>query len=197
MPAPDRRDPLSGRRGVRLAFVPWIAYWILWPAELETAALVIPLALALALNVYRLARGRPKLMDVTTAIFFAVAAAATLGFDSRVFVRAGLLLGFATLAAMALGSLVGRSPFVAHYVRDEWPPEIAATPLFRAANAAVTWLWVVIFIASGVLQVPALGLPVEVRLFVPPLLLLGGGLVSSPLSRWYVRRASLVSRTSP
>jgi len=198
MAGDDRCDPLSGRRGIRLAFLPWIAYWILWPLELEAAALLSGLALALGLNVYRFARGRPKLMDATTAAFFVVGTVVTLALGSRVFVRSGLLLGHATLAAMAAGSLIGRSPFIGQYVRDEWPPEIVATPLFRATNTAVTWLWTAIFAVSGLLQVPALGVAVEARLFLPPLLVVAGGLLSSPVSRWYVRRGTApTSRTSP
>lgn len=180
--------------GIPLSFAPWIAYWILSGAEHWTAAHLSGLALAVALNAYRLALKSPKLMDAVSGVFFASALVSTL-LHSRLFILWGPLLSYGTLALMAFGSLAVRSPFIAQYVREDWPREYWESPVFYATNALLSGIWGSIFLISGLLHLPVAGLSRGTLLLGSPVLMaLGAGssiLLSRRYPRWLLARRIL------
>lgn len=139
MTGSPRRDRLSGRRGIPLAFTPWVAYWTLSGMGYSTAVRASGLGLA-----------------------------------------------------MALGSVTARSPFIAQYVRDDWPSGYREQPVFYATSAVISALWGGVFLIAGVLHLPPLGLSrVAILLAAQGLALLGivaSLLLSRRFPRWALAR---------
>lgn len=183
-----RRDRVSGRKGIPLAFAPWIAYWTLSGMGYWTAAHASGLALAGALVAYRIVVSRPKLMEAVSVVFFASALASTL-LQSQLFVVWGSLLGYGTLAAMAFGSVIARSPFIAQYIRDDWPSEYWGNSVFLATNSLISGIWGSVFLSAGALHLPVLALSGVPRLLATHGLVIFGIVASVLLSRWFPRWA--------
>jgi len=70
-----------------------------------------------------------------------------------------------TLAAMAWGTLLARSPFTFQYAREDWPREFWDHRLFRLTNEIITAAWGVIFLLNTTLGALSLLAP-EARLWL-------------------------------
>ncbi len=174
-----------------VAFVPWIAYWSLSGSGLVEPGVIVALIGALALNIYRLRTGNPKLMDAVTLAFFGLHFVFIHILYSDLFIIYAGALVYVALAVMAWGSLIVHSPFTYQYARDDWPREYWQNPLFRRTNKIITLLWAVIFTIGIVLNLAALAWPVHkilLKIALPNALLAFGIAFSIFFPRWFPRR---------
>ncbi|RMF37326.1 MAG: NAD(P)/FAD-dependent oxidoreductase [Chloroflexi bacterium] len=186
------RKRIPSTAWIFIAFIPWIAYWVLAGMGWVLPGVIAALIGALGLNLYRLRTGNPKLMDGVTLAFFALHLLFTGGLGSRLFLIYGGGLVYLALALMAWGSLAARTPFTYQYARDDWPREYWQHPLFRRTNEIITLAWAVIFTLGVALNAAALKWPaykITLAMVIPAILLVPGVLLSLYLPRWFPRHA--------
>ncbi len=182
---------ISGTAWIFIAFIPWIAYWVLSGPNLTIPGILAALVVSLAINGYRLREGGIKLMDAVTLAFFALHLIFNLVLRNDLFDRYGSALVYVALAGMAWGSLIARSPFTYQYARDDWPREFWNQPLFRRVNEIITIVWGVIFTLDLALAFVAIALPDYKILFaaiLPNVMLAPGIVFSIVFPKWYTRR---------
>lgn len=182
--------------GTVLAFVPWILYWVLAGTGHTTAAILSGLGLSLAINGYRLAVRKMKILDAVSLVVLAVFAFVTLVLSSDLFVFYGGVVSDAALALMAWGSLLVGNPFTYDYAKEDWDEAFWDNPIFVRTNQIITILWGVIFtvqvLIGGVAM--ATGLEGTARIIlvavIPRSLLALGIFFSVWFPRWYPQRAA-------
>ncbi|KUK40704.1 MAG: All-trans-retinol 13,14-reductase, partial [Clostridia bacterium 62_21] len=175
----SRRPPVMVR--VFVGFVPWILYWVFSGPGFWTEAVTAGLGAALILNAYRLRQRQAKTMELVTLVFFAAHFAVTVVLGSPLFETYSPVLVGATLALMAWGTLLARSPFTYQYAREDWPREYWRHPLFYRTNAIITAVWGAIFTLNTGLGALALTWP-EARpwlIVVVPNAAIGAGIAFS------------------
>ncbi|MGV0837905.1 hypothetical protein [Mycolicibacterium thermoresistibile] len=123
-----------------VGFVPWIIYWVVagGPSTWQYGAMCALLA-AFILGV-SMGRGRPKLLDVVTMVFFfAVTVVGTVvGAQDRDWMDThAITLSSGALAVITLASL-GFVPFTEQYTRA---PSAAHRSAFRRVNRVLTAMW--------------------------------------------------------
>ena len=138
-----------------LGFVPWIIFWVVCgPSTWEYAAGGALLAAVILLIPSR-ERGRIKLLDIVSVVFFAALTIAGLVLDrSRLMwledysqaISSGLL------ALVVLGSLAF-VPFTEQYAREQVPQQFWSTPSFKQINRTLTLVWGLAFALCAVLGV--------------------------------------------
>ncbi|MBL1104995.1 hypothetical protein JK361_10390 [Streptomyces sp. 5-8] len=139
--APVRKPVTTG--GVFLSFAPWIIFGVVaGPSTWEYAALAALVA-SIVLSGQDLLHGRLRVLDITGIVFFAVLSVLALALD-----RAQLdwleqyaqVISNGLVAVVALGSLF-TDPFTAQYAREQTPPEVWDSPVFRHINRVLTAVW--------------------------------------------------------
>ncbi|MEU5592471.1 hypothetical protein [Streptomyces sp. NPDC020298] len=139
--APAGKSVSTG--GVFFSFAPWIVFGVVaGPSTWEYAALAA-LVTSLVLSGRDILRGRIYLLDMIGIVFFAVLSVLALALD-----RAELLwletyaqvIASGMLAVVALGSLAF-DPFTAQYAREQTPPDVWDSPVFRHVNRVLTAVW--------------------------------------------------------
>ena len=138
-----------------LGFVPWIIFWVVCgPSTWEYAAGGALLAAVILLIPSR-ERGRIKLLDIVSVVFFAGLTIAGLVLDRR---RLTWLEDYSQaissgiLAVVVLGSLAF-VPFTEQYAREQVPREFWSTPTFKQINRTLTLVWGLAFALCAVLGV--------------------------------------------
>ncbi|GAA2365520.1 hypothetical protein Cme02nite_31400 [Catellatospora methionotrophica] len=140
-----------------LGFVPWIIFWVVsGPSTWEFAA-GGALVAALILLIPSHERGRIKLLEIVSVLFFGALTIAGLVLD-----RSGLMwleeyaqtISSAVLAVVVLGSLAF-VPFTEQYAREQVPQRFWSTPQFKHVNRMLTLVWGLVFAACAVLGVLA------------------------------------------
>ncbi len=146
---------------VFLGFIPWIIYWSFSGPGLWTPAILGGLAAAIGLVTWRWVKRKRdvKAMEAVTLGYFTIHAIATLGLGLSFFKDYGFILNGLTLAGMAWGTLIARSPFTYQYARESWPREFWSSPIFLATNQIITAVWGVIFLVNAGLGALSLALP--------------------------------------
>ena len=186
-----QKTRISGTAWIFIAFVPWIAYWVLSGMKMPIPGILAALAVSLAINGYRLREGGIKLMDAVTLAFFVLHLVFNLFLQSTLFDIYGSVLVYIALAGMAWGSIIAHSPFTYQYARDDWSPEFWDQPLFRRVNEIITAVWGVFFTIDLVLTIVALAKP-ELKIILvailPNVLLAPGIIFSLVFPNWYTRR---------
>jgi putative sterol carrier protein len=181
---------------VVVAFVPWIVYWVLAGRGDTTAAALGGLGVSLAINVYRWAIRKVKIMDMISLVFLSISAFVTLILKSDLMVFYGGVLADMTLALMAWGSLVARNPFTYDYAKEDWDKAFWDDPIFVETNQITTAMWGVIFTAQAVIggMAMALNLSGTPRLIfvavIPRALLVIAIAFSAWFPRWYPAKAA-------
>jgi len=140
-----------------LGFVPWIIFWVVsGPSTWEYAAGGALLAAVILLIPSR-ERGRIKLLDIVSVVFFAALTIAGLVLDrSRLMwledysqaISSGLL-GLVVLGSLAF------VPFTEQYAREQVPRELWSTPTFKQINRTLTLVWGLAFLLCALLGVLA------------------------------------------
>lgn len=132
---------------VKLALLPFIAFWALLGFGHADWAIRSGLALTLAANLWRAWRGEAMGLEIGSLVLFA-ALALTNEITSPWTAANALWLSFVGLGVISLASLLAGRPWTADYSRAAYP-DSAATPQFFIINAAMTGLWGVLFTALG------------------------------------------------
>ncbi|MBI5079869.1 MAG: NAD(P)/FAD-dependent oxidoreductase, partial [Chloroflexi bacterium] len=174
-----------------VAFIPWIIFWSLSGAGLWTAALTAGVIASLILNGWRASQRNLKTMEVITLIYFVIHFTITLIFNSPFFKDYGVILNSLTLALMAFGSMLAKSPFTYQYARDDWDKAYWGDPNFLLINQIISGVWGVIFVinaALGGVAVFALSGSTLLLTVILPNVLIGLGIFfSAKFPDWFLR----------
>ena len=187
---------IPGMAWTVLAFVPWILYWVLAGMGNTTAAILWGLGISLAINGYRFAARKVRILDAVSLVFLAVAAFVTLVLHSDFMVFYSGVLSDTTLALMAWGSLLAGNPFTYDYAKEDWDQAFWDNPIFIQTNQIITAVWGVIFTVQALVggTAMALGLEGAARIIlvavIPRSLLAIGITFSIWFPRWYPQRAA-------
>ena len=179
-----------------VAFVPWILYWVLGGMGHVTAGVLSGLGVSLAINGYRFAVHKLKIMDAVSLAFLSVSAFVTLVLHSDLLVLFGGVLSDITLALVAWGSLLAGNPFTYDYAKEDWDEAFWDNPIFIQTNQIITAVWGGIFTVQALLEGATLALGLEgaariILVAIVPRSLLGVGVfLSAWFPRWYPQRAA-------
>jgi putative sterol carrier protein len=178
------------------AFVPWILYWVLAGMGHTTAAILSGLGVSLAINGYRFAARKIKILDTVSLVVLAAFAFVTLVLRSDVLVFYGGIVSDAALALMAWGSLLVGNPFTYDYAKEDWDEAFWDNPIFIRTNQIITAVWGFIFTVQVLIGGVALAMNLEgmARIIlvgiVPRALPVLGIFFSSWFPNWYPQRAA-------
>jgi uncharacterized membrane protein len=148
--------PRMGATGF-VGFVPWIIFWVVSSPSTWGYAAGGALIAALVLLIPSTERGHVKLLDVVSVLFFGALTIAALLLDRsqlRWLENYAQAISSGVLAVVVLGSLAF-VPFTEQYAREQAPPEIWASPLFKRINRVLTFVWGLVFAACAILGVIA------------------------------------------
>jgi len=160
MTASKRKIP--GMLYILVSFIPWIIYWILCGMG-NKLGVAIPLVIALLLLTFQTRKRDFNLMDITSGLYFAIAAVGTFGFNLEVFVRHSGLLGYSVLFLMALFSLLINKPYTLQAAKKDYPEIYWKDKSFLATNRVITAVWAGVFLVNAV-NFLVLGMPLTVIL---------------------------------
>ena len=113
------KKKLPGMVWIFVGFLPWILFWSLSGPGSWTAAVLAGLIASLTLNAYRWPRRNFKALELITLIYFIVHLIFIAILGSSFFIEYGAILNSLTLAGMAWGMLLARSPFTYQYARED------------------------------------------------------------------------------
>ena len=189
--APEAQPPTVAHRiqnSPVAAFAPWVIYWVVAssPSTWFYGAVAAVLT-AIILPVPGWRRGRIRLFDSVTIVFFAVLAVAGIvgGAQDREWMDThSTLISSAVLAVVVLGSLAF-TPFTERYVDESTPPQVRNSREFRRANQRLTVMWGLVFAAIAVLGYVAVSVPASFNWtsWMIPIVLLVFAVRISQLSR--------------
>jgi hypothetical protein len=136
-----------------VGFVPWIIYWVVadGPSTWMFGALSAVLS-AIILGI-SMGRGRPRLLEIVTIVFFVAVTAAgvILGAHDRDWMDTySMTLSSGVLSLMALGSMAF-TPFTEQYARQSRQMQDWEKPAFRQTNRVLTLMWALVFALIAVL----------------------------------------------
>ena len=138
-----------------LGFVPWIIFWVVCgPSTWEYAAGGALLAAVILLIPSR-ERGRIKILDIVSVLFFAALTVAGLVLDRSRLVWLedySQAISSGILAVVVLGSLAF-VPFTEQYAREQVPRQFWSSPMFKQVNRTLTLVWGLAFALCAVLGV--------------------------------------------
>jgi len=185
------------------AFAPWILYWILSGMGYTKAAILSGLGVSLAINSYRFAARKIKILDTVSLVVLAAFAFVTLVLQSDALVPYGGIVSDAALALMAWGSLLAGNPFTYDYAKEDWDEAFWDDPLFVRTNQIITAVWGGIFTLQILIGVSALTMSPEgpARLILmgllPRALPAIGVVFSAWFPNWYPQRAAARQKGRP
>jgi putative sterol carrier protein len=194
--AERKKTRIPGMAWTVVAFIPWILYWVLAGTGRTTAAVLSGLAVSLAINGYRFAVRKVKILDSVSLLFLAISAFVTLVLRSDLLAFYGGMLADATLALMAWGSLLAGNPFTYDYAKEDWDKAFWNDPIFIETNQIITAVWGGIFTVQALMGGLALAMELEgsARIVLvaalPRLLLVVGVAFSAWFPTWYPQRAA-------
>lgn len=149
----EQRGPLKlGMHWLTVAFVPWIAYWVMIDIRglSSWVSIGIPLLVGLLLLGYRRAFGRPTWMEMGGPMYFALAGVVTL-FGSDFFLAYGVAVGNLVMSGIWMGTLATAIPLTANYSKWSYPfPALWADAGFVRTNVILTAFWGVMFLLMSV-----------------------------------------------
>lgn len=95
-----------------------------------------------------------KLLDVATVVFFlalTIASVVTSRHDVAELDRYSQAISSGALALIAFGSILAGHPFTVDYAKEEAPPQVWHTALFRRISLVLSAAWAVVFAVCAVL----------------------------------------------
>lgn len=135
--------------GIYLAFVPWVLFTLIAQHSTLKLAGIAALAVAGAIALPALFRGRPKMLELGAVLAFA-------GFTAVAFIadpataqwitRYSRAIAAALLALIAFGSLL-LVPFTEQYARESVPRQFWGSEPFKRINRQLTTMWALVFVA--------------------------------------------------
>jgi hypothetical protein len=213
-PPPSAEEESAAQRLVShpvVGFIPWIVFWVVggpstWETGTLAALLAAVLVTALSIDYRPLASwtaaqpdrrrtglrpelNRLKLLDVATVVFFAalsLAALVTTRHNVSELDKYSQAISSGALGIIALGSIVLRHPFTIDYAKEEAPPEVWHTAVFRRINLVLSSAWAAVFLICAVLglaaqQSVAKGLRDWLNWYIPILLIF----LAFRFTKWY------------
>jgi hypothetical protein len=163
-----------------VGFIPWIVFWVIggsatWETGTLAALLAALFVAGLSIDFQPLValitpmpgqeRGRfeldlshLKLLDIATVVFFAalsLAAVVTTHHDVSELDKYSQAISSGALGLIALASIVAAHPFTIDYAKEEAPPQVWHTPVFRRINMVLTAVWAAVFLACAALGLAA------------------------------------------
>lgn len=176
--APSAGERLASNPVV--GFIPWIVFWVIGgPSTWETGTLAALLAAifvtALSIDYRPLVAwataqpdrrrvglrpelSRLKLLDIATVVFFAalsLAAVVTTRHDVSELDKYSQAISSGALGIIALGSIVIRHPFTVDYAKEQAPPEVWHTAVFKRINLVLSSVWAAVFLICALLGLAA------------------------------------------
>ncbi len=190
----EEKRRIPGMVWTFVAFTPWILYWVLAGMGYTTAAILSGLGLSLAINGYRFAVRKMKILDAVSLVVLAVFTFVTLVLGSDLLVFYGGVVSDAALALMAWGSLIAGNPFTYDYAKEDWEEVFWDNPIFVRTNQIITVVWGVIFTVQALVGGTAMAMGLEgtariVLVAVIPRSLIAIGIFFSVwFPKWYPQR---------
>ncbi len=133
-----------------LAFLPWIPYWLLADVQ-QPSGILIALGITCGLLAQQIWSRAYRLLDITSFLFFTVAALVTYATETVLFVTHAGPISFGTLMAVALISMLIRRPFTGDAARYEYPRKYWDNPAFIALHSIITGVWAAVFFVTGII----------------------------------------------
>ncbi|MGC8913057.1 MAG: NAD(P)-binding protein [Thermoplasmata archaeon] len=90
-------------------------------------------------------------MDITSLLYFSIAAGATSIFKLNIFVEKSGFLGYFVLFLMALISIIIKRPFTLLVSKKDYPEAYWKDKLFLAINNIITGVWAAVFLANSII----------------------------------------------
>ncbi len=140
---------IPGMLYITVSFIPWIVYWIL--SGKGNVGIVIPLAISLLLIIPQIRKWDFNLMDITSMLYFSIAAVGTFVFNLKVFMESSGFLGYLVLFFMALFSLVIKQPFTFQVSKRDYPEILWNDKSFFRINNIITIVWLAVFLSNAVI----------------------------------------------
>ncbi|BAM92949.1 putative phytoene dehydrogenase and related proteins [Bradyrhizobium oligotrophicum S58] len=173
---------------VKLALLPFVAFWALLAWHQPSWAVWSALGLALAANLWRAYRAELAVLELGgLALFVVLAIANDLAPNSTA--ANGVWLSFAGLGVISFVSLLVGRPWTADYSRAAYS-ESASTPQFHLINVLMTGLWGVLFLVLGMCRWAG------VASWITTAIVVAGALVSIFGPRFAIRQAIQRMRAS-
>jgi len=88
-------------------------------------------------------------MDVTSLLYFSIAATVTFIFNLNIFVEKSGFLGYSVLFLMALFSLIIKQPYTFQISKKDYPEIYWKEKSFLTINNIITGVWAVVFMANA------------------------------------------------
>lgn len=129
-------------------FAPWLLFYVLVHPLGAAVAAALAAAAALALGLPAICRGRPKILDIGTVLFFAVFAL-VFALDPPPWLHDWMkAIADGGLALIVLVSLALGRPFTIQYAKETVPEEHWDSPLFYRVNLHITLIWLAAFLVN-------------------------------------------------
>jgi len=147
------------KTGLLLGFTPLIVYGVLSGSTHQSVTIALAAALVTTLLVsYHDLRKGMILPWTNLCLFGAALLAVGILKADWIIPYLGILI-YATLAAVALGSIIVGTPFTLQYAREMVDPKVLNHPLFYRANLLITGVWCLAFVVNLVLSMAVLVSP--------------------------------------
>jgi putative sterol carrier protein len=196
-PAPEetvQRGPLKlGMHWLTVAFIPWMAHWIMndIPHISAWTSVGIPLILGIIVWAYRRTFGQDTWMDTGTPLYLGFLGFTTLlGID---FFRTNSdIVGNMVISGIWMGTLATSIPLTLNYSKWSYPPALWREQIFVRTNAILTAFWGITFSLMAVLALIGHQNPEHRLLWViiRNLLLLPAFAFTAWFQKWYPIRMS-------
>ena len=144
----DNKRKIPGMIYIFVSFIPWIIYWILCGIG-NTLGIIISLAVSLLLIIPQIRKRDFNLMDVTSLLYFSIAATVTFIFNLNIFVEKSGFLGYSVLFLMALFSLIIKQPYTLQVSKKDYPEIYWKEKSFLTVNNIITGVWAAIYIVNA------------------------------------------------
>jgi all-trans-retinol 13,14-reductase len=139
---------IPGMLYILISFIPWILYWTLSGTG-TPLGIFLGLAVAAFLVIVQIPAGVLNPMDLTSVIFFVLAAIGTYQFNSRLFIDNSGPMGYLALLVMAIISLLVGQPYTMQVSKRDYPKEYWKDPIFLLVNNIITGAWAIVFLGSA------------------------------------------------
>ena len=147
--APGGPLKIPGMQWLTIAFLPWIYFWV-FSASHSLSSLVVPLAVSLAIFLYRLKFMELSFMDIGGPSFFGLMVLLYFTVPDVLF-KYGPVLGNLALALIWASSLTTDTPLTASYSKYQFPAGFNENALFIKINSIITVFWVLIYITMTII----------------------------------------------
>lgn len=144
----SNKKKIPGMFYILVSFIPWIIYWVLCGME-NLMGIIIPLVISLLFIIPQIRKQNFNLMDLTSVLYFSIAAVGTFIFNLTIFLKNSGFLGYFVLFFMGLFSLIIKKPYTLQFSKRDYPEIYWEDKSFLTINKIITWIWTFIFIANA------------------------------------------------